>query len=82
MMNKKMENMKRLFRPNSVAVIGASEKFDKLGFHVMKSLTTGRFKGKIIPVNPTAKEIMGIKAYPSVMACNDTIDLAIVAVPA
>ena len=82
MMNKKMENMKRLFRPSSVAVIGASEKFDKLGFHVMKSLTRGGFKGKIIPVNPTAKEIMGIKAYPSILAYNDMIDLAIIAVPA
>ncbi|RLB12070.1 MAG: hypothetical protein DRG39_02850 [Deltaproteobacteria bacterium] len=81
-MNKKIENMKRLFRPRSVAVIGASEKFDKLGFHVMKSLTTGGYKGKIIPINPGAKEIMGIKAYPSIMACDEDIDLAIIAVPA
>ena len=82
MMNKKLENMKRLFMPESVAVIGASEKFDKLGFHVMKSLINGGFKGKIIPINPSAKEIMGIKAYPSITSYNGRIDLAIIAVPA
>ena len=83
MKNKKFfENMKRLFNPESVAVIGASNKFDKLGFHVMKSLTTGGYKGKIIPVNPSAKEIMGIKAYPSISAYSGSIDLAIIAVPA
>jgi len=82
MMNKKFENMKRLFNPESVAVIGASDKFDKLGFHVMKSLTTGGYRGKIIPVNPSAKEIMGIKAYPSISAYSGNIDLAIIAVPA
>lgn len=82
MTNKKMRNMKRLFKAGSVAVIGASEKFDKLGFHVMKTLTNGGFKGKIIPVNPTAKEVMGIKAYPSIMSYDGDIDLAIIAVPA
>ncbi len=83
MMNeKKLENMKRLFKPKSVAVVGASEKFDKLGFHVMKSLKNCGYKGEIIPINPSAKEIMGIKAYPSIKTYNNPIDLAIIAVPA
>jgi Acyl-CoA synthetase (NDP forming) len=82
MVDKKLENMKRLFRPDSVAVIGASEKFDKLGFHVMKSLKNCGFNGKIIPINPSVTEIMGIKAYPSITEYDGTIDLAIIAVPA
>lgn len=82
MVDKKLENMKRLFRPDSVVVIGASEKFDKLGFHVMKSLKNCGFNGKIIPINPSVTEIMGIKAYPSITEYDGTIDLAIIAVPA
>ena len=49
-MSKKAENMKVLFNPASAAVVGASDKQDKLGFHVMKSLISGGFSGRIIPV--------------------------------
>ena len=81
-MNKKAENMKALFAPESVAVIGASDNPGKLGFHVMKSLTKGGFAGRIIPVNPGSGEIMGLKAFPSITDCDGQIDLAIVALPA
>jgi len=81
-MNKKTENVKALFAPESVAVIGASDNPGKLGFHVMKSLTKGGFSGRIIPVNPGSGEIMGLKAFPSVTACDRQIDLAIVVLPA
>ncbi|MBU0734986.1 MAG: CoA-binding protein, partial [Proteobacteria bacterium] len=74
--------MKALFNPSSVAVIGASDNPGKLGFHVMKSLTKGGFAGKIIPVNPGATRIMGLKVSSSVSVCEGEIDLAIVAVPA
>ncbi|MFH1954735.1 MAG: CoA-binding protein, partial [Pseudomonadota bacterium] len=74
--------MKALFNPLSVAVIGASDNPGKLGFHVMKSLTGGGYAGRIIPVNPGATRIMGLKASPSVSVCDGEIDLAIVAVPA
>ncbi len=75
-------NLKFLFSPASVAVVGASEDQAKLGFHVIKSLTTGKYEGKIIPVNPRAKEIMGIKSFSSVAEFEGPIDLAIVVVPA
>ncbi len=77
-----MANMKILFNPESVAVIGASDKQAKLGFHVMKSLTKGGFAKKIIPVNPGGIEIMGIKAFPSIADYDGRIDLAIVVLPA
>ena len=71
-----------LFNPKSVAVIGASGKETKLGFHVMKSLVKGGFPGKIIPINPGSKEIMGLKAFSSITEFSYDIDLAIVALPA
>jgi acyl-CoA synthetase (NDP forming) len=81
-MDKFADNMDLLFNPRSVAVIGASDKESKLGFHVMKSLTKGGFADAIIPVNPGGSEIMGIKAIPSITDYDGPIDLAIVVLPA
>ena len=74
--------MEVIFSPRSVAVIGASDNPGKLGFHVMKSLTQGRYPGKIYPVNPGKNEILGIKTYPSLPQVPDTIDLSIIVLPA
>lgn len=76
------KGLRAVFNPSSVAVVGASEKPDKLGFHVMKSLTRGGYDGAIIPVNPRSREIMGHKAYSSLSAYPEPIDLAIIVVPA
>jgi acyl-CoA synthetase (NDP forming) len=81
-MDKKISSMNILFNPKSVAVIGASDKEAKLGFHVMKSLTKGGFPGKIIPVNPGSTEIMRLKTFPSISEYPYEIDLAIVVLPA
>ncbi len=81
-MDRKMRNLHALFNPQTVAVIGASEKPDKLGSHVMKSLLNGGYGGKIIPVNPSAGNIMGMTAYPAIAACDADIDLTIVVLPA
>ena len=74
--------MNSLFNPQSVAVVGASDNVSKLGFHVMKSLVNGGFQRTLIPVNPGAEKIFGLKARPSVSASPIPIDLAIVVVPA
>ena len=81
-MNRFTANLRCLFDPESVAVIGASDKPDKLGFHVMKSLTKGGFGGRIIPVNPGTSSIMGITVSPSISDYDGRIDLAIVVLPA
>jgi acyl-CoA synthetase (NDP forming) len=78
----KTANMKILFAPETVAVIGASDKQAKLGFHVMKSLTKGGFTGRIVPINPGSDEIMGLKAVPAIADHEGRIDLAIVVLPA
>jgi acyl-CoA synthetase (NDP forming) len=76
------ENMKALFNPESIAVIGASDNPGKLGFHVMTSLRSGGYLGAIVPVNPGAETIMEMKAYPSLEAYRRNIDLAIIVLPA
>ena len=77
-----MINMKALFNPKSVAALGASGNSGKLGFHVMKSLINGGFSKKVVPVNPGSPEVWGLKAYPSLNDYTNSIDLAIVVVPA
>jgi acyl-CoA synthetase (NDP forming) len=81
-MDIKLSNMETLFKPRSIAVIGASDKSTKLGFHVMLSLTRGGFPGRIVPINPGSKEIMGHEALPSISDVPGKIDLAIVVLPA
>ncbi len=81
-MNKKTTNLKHLFNPESVAVVGASDNPEKLGFHVMKSLTKGGFAGRIIPINPSADKIMGLKTFSSITDYDGQLDLVIVVLPA
>ncbi|PMP68061.1 MAG: acyl-CoA synthetase, partial [Thermodesulfobacterium geofontis] len=71
-----------IFKPQSIAVIGASEDEKKIGHVVFKNLVNQGFRGKVYPVNPKRKEILGIKCYPSVREIPDKIDLAIVVIPA
>jgi acyl-CoA synthetase (NDP forming) len=77
-----LENLRVLFNPKTVAVIGASENPGKLGSHVMQSLTQGNFDGTILPINPSSSTIMGIKAFPSITAFEGPIDAAIIVLPA
>jgi len=70
------------FVPRSVAVVGASDDFGKLGYHVMKSLLQGGYGGRVYPVNPRVTEVWGLKAFGSVQQIPGEVDLAVVAVPA
>ena len=71
-----------IFRPRSVAVVGGFGQPGKLGSHVMKSLTLGKFQGKIYPVNPTRGEISGIRTYPSLLQIPGAVDLTVIILPA
>ncbi|MGQ9858172.1 MAG: acetate--CoA ligase family protein [Thermodesulfobacteriota bacterium] len=74
-------DFRHLFWPSSVAVVGATEDQGKLGFHVMKSLRTGGFRGDIFPVNPGRRGVMGLAAHPSLEEIPQGVDLAILVVP-
>jgi acetyl coenzyme A synthetase (ADP forming)-like protein len=67
--------------PRGVAVVGASTSPDKLGYQVLHNVIQYGYQGAIYPVNPTAPEILGLKAYPSVLECPDPVDLAVLLVP-
>jgi acetyltransferase len=70
------------FKPDSVAVIGASREAGKVGYELLKNLIKNGFLGEIYPVNPKADEILGLKVYQSVLDVPGRIGLAVIVVPA
>jgi acetate---CoA ligase (ADP-forming) len=74
--------LESLLYPKSVAVIGASRSPGKVGHELLANLLNGKFKGKIVPVNPSADEVLGLKCYSDLKSYSDKIDLSMIAVPA
>ncbi|MFA6036088.1 MAG: CoA-binding protein [Candidatus Micrarchaeia archaeon] len=77
-----MRNLDAIFEPKSIAVIGASREPGKIGHVITKNFIDGGFMGKVYPINPSASDVLGLKAYPSVGDVPDKIDSAVVAVHA
>ena len=71
-----------LFRPKSVALIGATEQEGSVGRTVMHNLLKGGFSGDIFPVNLKRKTVCGIPCFPSVSAIGKPVDLAVIVTPA
>jgi acetyl coenzyme A synthetase (ADP forming)-like protein len=76
------EQMRRIFMPRGVAVVGASATPGKLGYAIVENLKNGGFQGRIYPVNPGAQEILGFRCFPSLDQTPDDTDVAIVSIPA
>jgi len=78
----KLKRLDSLLRPESVAVVGASESPGKIGYTILKNVLADGYSGKVFPINPHSKEILGLKAYRSVLDVPEDIDAAVLAVPA
>jgi len=72
------------FRPNGVALIGASGDPTKLGYGILVNLLHPQFgyPGPVYPVNPKAEEILGRPCYPDILSVPDPVELAVIIVPA
>src|SRR5947207_3814565 len=77
-----VRQMNRIMKPDAVAVIGASAENGKIGNSVMKNLINGGYQGTIYPIHPKASEILGRKAFPSVLDVGEEVDVAVFAIPA
>lgn len=73
-----VEQMKLFFEPNSVAILGASKKTGPGAFNIVECLQAYGYQGKILPINPNAQEILGIRCYPSIEKVRDKIELAVI----
>jgi acetyltransferase len=77
-------SLQKFFSPETIAVIGASTNKQKLGYSVFANIVNGGFPSggrQVVPINPKAAEIIGIKAYPDVQSVPFAIDLAVIVIP-
>ncbi|MBM4248950.1 MAG: acetate--CoA ligase family protein [Euryarchaeota archaeon] len=75
-------DLQHLFRPASVAVVGASDRPEKVGFKVLSNILTEGYRGKVYPVNPRADEILGVPVVKSIDELPDGVDVAVIVIPA
>ena len=76
-----VRNLDSMYKPKSIALIGASQKPGKIGTVVTHNLIRAGFQGDIYPVNPKYEEIEGLRVYPDVSSLPRPADLAVIATP-
>ncbi len=76
------QSLEAIFRPENVAVIGATERPGSVGRTLMWNLISNPFGGTVFPVNAKRSNVLGIKAYPSVRDVPEKVDLAVIVAPA
>lgn len=73
--------MKAFMEPKSVALIGISRKSGPGSFNIMENMINYGYRGRIFPVNPKAREILGRKVYPTITSVKEEVDLAVISTP-
>jgi acetyltransferase len=76
-----LPNLDTIFSPQSVAVVGASTTPGKVGHDIFANILKGGYKGILYPVNPNAKSVLSVRAYPNILDIPDDVDLAIIILP-
>lgn len=71
-----------IFNPKSIAIVGASTEPTKLGNRILSNLVNRKYSGRLFPINPHNKQILGFRVYSSVVDVPEAIDLAVIVVPA
>lgn len=77
-----VDTLAPFFSPRAIAVFGASRERHKIGSEILHNLIATGFTGQVVPVHPAAAELQGVRAYRTLDAFADPVDLAVVAVPA
>jgi len=70
-----------IFSPQSLAVIGASKTPGKVGHDIFVNILKGGYQGTLYPVNPKARSVSSVKAYPTITDIPDSVDLAMIILP-
>lgn len=77
-----MTNMRYLFEPRSIAIIGASHDTAKIGYTVLENVMLGGYPHKVYPINPQGGEILGLRVFRDLEEIDEPIDLAYIVIPA
>ncbi len=75
-------DVRYLFEPRSIAIVGASSNKAKIGFKIVDNIVSGNYAGKIYPVNPGGGEVLGLKMYKSLAEIEGDVDLVCISIPA
>ena len=73
-------SLDKIFKPKSIAVVGASTKEGTIGYVMLNNLLRYNYRGQIYPINPKAESICNLKCYKSVLEVPGEIDLAVIVV--
>ena len=76
-----VKNLEKILNPESIALVGVSEREGSIGYRLFKNLINGGFRGKIYGVNPNVTQLFEQRIYKSVREIEQRIDLAVIAVP-
>ncbi|MCP5299942.1 MAG: bifunctional acetate--CoA ligase family protein/GNAT family N-acetyltransferase [Chromatiaceae bacterium] len=77
----KKHYLNKVFEPQSVAIVGASERESSVGAQVLRNMRESGFSGTVYPVNPKHASVQGLPAYASISDIDHPIDLAVIAIP-
>jgi len=77
-----IKNIDSVMNPRSIAVVGATNRPGSVGLAVFRNILNAGFEGVLYPVNPKAKSVQSVKAYPKLVDIPDEVDLAVIIVPA
>jgi acetyltransferase len=76
-----LDNLDAIFSPQSLAVVGASKTPGKVGHDIFVNILKGGYRGTLYPVNPKARSVSSVKAYPAISDIPDSVDLAMIILP-
>ena len=76
------KDIQTIMSPASIAVVGATNRPGSVGLAVFRNILEAGFRGVLYPVNPRARSVRSVKAYPSLQEIPDEVDLAVIIVPA
>ena len=74
--------LSQFFTPKSVAIVGASEREDSVGYRLLLNMQQAGFAGNLYPVNNKRESLLGLKAYPDLIAIPEVVELVVIATPA
>ncbi|MCX7099375.1 MAG: GNAT family N-acetyltransferase [Methylococcales bacterium] len=74
--------LNRFFTPKTVAIVGASEREDSVGYRLLLNMQEAGFTGGLYPVNNKREQLLGLKAYPDLQAVPEDLELVVIATPA
>ena len=81
-MDAMIKNIEPIMNPRSIAVVGATDRPGSVGLAVFRNILDAGFQGLVYPVNPKAKTVQNVRAYPKLSDIPDEVDVAVIIVPA